>query len=212
MRQAVIHFDNTVIGEWGLETFHEAGVLDAEVLSCEGSRGVIRLHVAEEPAPHRLNDTAVIEWWEQVSDEEQGYMYLVEVDSNDVVSEVDSDGERHSLAEDVDVTGDGITVTLSGSQDRISNEVAAMKAAGIDVTVKQVRGYRITETPIDSLTDRQQELLELAFDLGYYDVLEARRRTNSLVQSNLTIPRSRSTLGGLSGTSFHRSSVTPRRS
>lgn len=185
MRQAVVNFDDRVIGEWGLEAFYEAEVLDAEILSCEGPRGVIRLHVAEEPDPDRLNDTDVIEWWEQVSNEGPGYIYLIEAGSTDPVSEVDSGGDRHPLAEDVDVSEQGITMTLTGSQDRMSNEVAAFESAGIDVTLKQLRGYRVEETAIDSLTDRQRELVELAFDSGYYDV--PRRATTKEVASEIEL-------------------------
>lgn len=173
MRQAVVNFDVRVIREWGLEAFHEAEVLDAEILSCEGPRGVIRLHVAEEPDARRLNDADVIEWWERVSDEGPGYVYLVEAGTTGPVDTGGSAGERYPLAEDVEVTRQGITLTLTGSQDRISNEVAALEAAGIDVSLRQLRGYRVKETPIDSLTDRQAELLELAFDRGYYDVPRA---------------------------------------
>lgn len=170
MRQAVVNFDDHVIEEWGLEAFHEVGILDAEILSCDGPRGILRLHVAEEPEARRLDNTDVIEWWEQVSEAEPGYIYLVEAGTTDPVNATDSGGERYPLAEHVDVTGQGITLTLTGSQDRISNEVAAFEASGIDVTLKQLRGYRVEETVIDSLTDRQREILEVAFDRGYYDV------------------------------------------
>lgn len=170
MRQAVVNFDDHVVAEWGLEAFYEARVLDAEILSCEGPRGVLRLHVAEEPEAHRLDNTEVIEWWEQVSEGEHGYVYLVEAVTTDPVNATDSGGERYPLAEHVDITGEGITLTLTGSQDRISNEVAAFQAAGIDVRLKQLRGYRVEETIIDALTERQREILEVAFDRGYYDV------------------------------------------
>lgn len=173
MRQAVVNFDDHIIEEWGLEAFHDAGVVDAEILSCEGPRGVLRLHVEEEPDACQLDESEVIEWWEQVSDETAGHVYLVEAGAPDPVDGTVSSDERYPLTEHVDVSGQGITLTYTGSQDRISNEVAAIEAAGIDVTLKQLRGYRVEETGVDPLTDRQQELVELAFDQGYYDVPRA---------------------------------------
>lgn len=169
MRQAVVNFDDHILGEWGLEAFHEAGVLDAEILSCEGPGGVLRLRVEEEPDGHHLDENEVIEWWEQVSDDGVGHVYLFEAGIPDPVDS-DSADERYPLAEDVNVTNQGISVTYTGSQDRIRNEVAAFDAAGVDFTLKQLRSYQAKETGVDSLTHRQQELIELAFDQGYYDV------------------------------------------
>lgn len=179
MRQAVVNFDDHILGKWGLEAFYEAGVLDAEILSCEGPRGVLRLHLEEEPDAQRLDETDVIEWWEPVSDEGADHVYLVEAGTPDSVAGTDSGDARYPLAEHVDVSGRGVTLTYTGSQDRISNEVAAIQAAGVDVMLKQLRGYRVEETALDSLTDRQQELVELAFDQGYYDVPRA-TTTNEL--------------------------------
>lgn len=170
MRQAVVDFDDEVVAEWGLEPFRDAGILDAEILSCTGPRGVLRLHVTDEPDAHRLDDADVIHWWERVSDTGTGYVYLVEAGATDPVSDPGLDEGRYPFAEHVDISGDGITLTLTGSQDRISHEVAALEDEGIDVTLKQLRGYRVEDSIIDTLTTRQRETLEVAFDSGYYDV------------------------------------------
>lgn len=172
MRQAIVNLDDHLVKTSGLEAFHEAGIIDAEMLSCEGPRGVVRLQVADEPDPDRLNDTDMIEWWEQVSDDGSGYVYLVEAGTTDPEEMIPGDG-RYPLTEHIDVNGEGFTLTLTGSQERLSNEVAALEAEGADVTLKQLREYRSEETVLDSLTNRQQELLELAVDRGYYDVPRA---------------------------------------
>lgn len=173
MRQAIVNFDDYLVKASGLEAFHEAGIIDAEILSCEGPRGVVRLHVAEEPDPNRLNDTDMIEWWEQVSDDGSSYVYLVEAGTTDPEDIINPEDGRHPLTEHIDVNGEGFTLTLTGSQEQLSNEVAALEAEGGDVTLKQLREYRSEETVLDSLTNRQQELIELAVDRGYYDVPRA---------------------------------------
>jgi len=169
MRQAVVDFDDRMIGEWGLTVLEEAGILGAEILSCESPCRVVRLRLAEARDPDRLDDAAAVVWWERVSDEE-GHVYLIEAASTALTNEGAPDGDRYPLTEDVDVSGDGITLALTGSQDQIRDGVAALEAAEVDVRLKQLRGYRAEETVIDSLTDRQQELLELALEMGYYDV------------------------------------------
>lgn len=48
--------------------------------------------------------------------------------------------------------------------------IAEVETAGFAITLQKLQDYRIPETPLDALTDRQQEVLEVAYDLGYYDV------------------------------------------
>lgn len=67
MRQAVLSVDYETLAEFGFGVFQDAGLLDIEVLSCEGSRGVSRIHVAERPDETRLNELDTIQWWECVA-------------------------------------------------------------------------------------------------------------------------------------------------
>lgn len=168
MRQAVVDFTEDTAAEWGFEAFLDAGLVDAEVLSCEGSRGVARIHVEEKPDEELLEETDTIQWWEQVSTEGTDYVYLVEgVTSADTA---DLDIDRFPRTEDVAFHDDGFTLTYADQQERISNELAQLQAEGIDVTLRKLQNYRIQKTPLDSLTDRQREVLEAAFENGYYDV------------------------------------------
>lgn len=48
--------------------------------------------------------------------------------------------------------------------------IAEVETAGFAITLQKLQDYRIPETPLDTLTDRQQEVLEVAYDLGYDDV------------------------------------------
>lgn len=168
MRQAIVDFTTDTAAEWGFEAFLDAGLVDAEVLSCEGSRGVARIHVEEKPDEERLDETDTIQWWEQVSNEGSNYVYLVEGVTSTDTAELDVD--RYPRTEDVEFHDDGFTLTFADEQKRISNELAELQAEGIDVTLRKLQNYRVQTTPLDSLTDRQQEVLEVAFENGYYDV------------------------------------------
>ena len=168
MRHAMVDFGKDTAVEWGFEAFLDAGVVDAEVLSCEGSRGVARIHVEEEPDEDRLDAIDTIQWWEQVSTEGPNYVYLVEGGSTKDTADLDVD--RFPRTEDVEFHDDGFTLTYADQQERISNEIAELQADGIDVTLRKLQNYRVQHSPLDSLTDRQREVLEVAFETGYYDV------------------------------------------
>lgn len=168
MRHAVVDFTTDTAAEWGFEAFLDAGLVDAEVLSCEGSRGVARIHVEEKLDEERLDATDTIHWWEQVATEGPNYVYLVGGVTSPDSAELDDD--RYPRIEAVAFHDDGFTLTYADRQERISNELAKLQAEGIDVTLRKLQNYRVRETPLDSLTDRQQEVLEVAFENGYYDV------------------------------------------
>lgn len=170
MRQAVLDFDSVAMDELGFGAFQEAGIVDIEVLSCDGLRGVARLRVKEQPDEQHLNESETIQWWEQIPNEETGYIYLVEGNTAETFEMKGIDAEQFPRTEEVNVHNWGFTMTYAGSSDQIRGMIKDLRATGFDPTLQKIQGYRIKSKPLDSLTDRQREVLETAFDRGYYDV------------------------------------------
>ena len=170
MRQAVLSVDHETLAEFGFAVFQEAGLLDIEILSCEGPRGVARIHLEKEPDEQQLDELDTIQWWERVSSEGSSYVYLVEMNVAERLgsSGVDADGLlRAELAE---VHDQGVSIDQAGSQEELSDMLAELKAAGFNISLEKLQDYRVRSTPLDALTDRQHEVLEVAYELGYYDV------------------------------------------
>ena len=170
MRQAVLSVNDETLGEFGFTVFQDAGLRDIEILSCEGSRGVSRIHVEEQPDEQQLDAVATIQWWEEVSNEESEYVYLVEMDVAEQLDSIGVDTDGILRAERAEVQNQGVSIDQAGSQEQLSDMLGEMKAAGFDITLEKLQDYRIRETPLDALTDRQHEVLELAYELGYYDI------------------------------------------
>lgn len=172
MRQAVVNVSSELLSDHGFqfEVFRDAGILDTEILSCEGPRGVLRIRVREQLDTRRLDAMDAIQWWEQVSSEGSGYVYLIEAGDTEVRDATPSDDDRFPRCEQVRVSDQGMTLTWTGPQDRLHEELAQLETAGNDITLERLRGYRTQEEPLDALTDRQRDVLEVAFDRGYYDV------------------------------------------
>lgn len=80
------------------------------------------------------------------------------------------DAEGIPRAKWADVDDNGFSFEQAGTQDSISEAIADLEAAGLSITLERLRDYRHQETPLDALTERQQEILEIAYELGYYDV------------------------------------------
>lgn len=172
MRQAVVSVGSGLLADRGFpfEVLHEADVVDTEILSCEGARGVLRIRVEERLDARRLDAMDAVRWWEQVSSEGSGYVYLIEAGDTEVRDATPSDNDRFPRCEQLRVTDEGITLTWAGPQDRLHEELARLETAEGDITLERLRGYRPREGPLDALTDRQRDVLEVALERGYYDV------------------------------------------
>lgn len=170
MRQAVLSIDHDTLAEFGFDIFQDAGLRDVEILSCEGPRGVSRIHVEERPDEQQLDDLDTVEWWEHVAAAESEHVYLVEMNVAERLAAKGVDANRLLRAEQAEVQDSGFTVNQAGSQEQLSDMLTDMKEAGFDVSLEKLQDYRVQETPLDVLTDRQHEVLETAYGLGYYDV------------------------------------------
>lgn len=170
MREAVFSIDHETMGEFGFAVFQEAGLLDVEIISCEGSRGVSRIHVERQPDEQRLDELDTIRWWEHISDEGSKHVYLVEMDMAEPLATVGVEAEGILPAERAEVHDQRFSIGQAGSQEKLSEMITQMQAAGFDISLEKLQDYRIKQTPLDALTDRQQEVLDLAYELGYYDV------------------------------------------
>ena len=185
MRQAVLSVDHETLAEYGFAVFQDAGLLDIEILSCEGSRGVSRIHVEEQLDEDRLDDLETTQWWEYVADDETKHIYLVEMNVADQLDRVGIDADGMTRTEWAEVHSHGFSFEQTGSQEDLSAMIADLQAAGHHLTLEKLRDYRIRETPLDALTDRQREVLDVAYELGYYDV--PRRSSTSEIAAELGV-------------------------
>jgi DNA-binding CsgD family transcriptional regulator len=176
MRQAIINVrdeDGAALGLADVMTvFRAAGLRDIEVLSCEGSRGVARIQVEQAIDEQRLTELPTVTWWERVSDSQSGTAYLVEFNAQEAPDMIDAcaDDLLPCRTIDVDVNDDGFTFDVTGSHEAITDTISAYENAGATVSLETLRDYEHREEPLDALTPRQREVLEIAYEMGYFDV------------------------------------------
>jgi DNA-binding CsgD family transcriptional regulator len=174
MRQAIINVrdeDGAALGLADVMTvFRAAGLRDIEVLSCEGSRGVARIQVDEVIDEQRLTELPTVMWWERVSDSPSGTAYLVEFNARDAPEMIDACADDLLPCRTIDVDDDGFIFDVTGSQEAITDTITAYENAGATVSLETLRDYEHREEPLDALTPRQREVLEIAYEMGYFDV------------------------------------------
>lgn len=153
-----------------ISVFRDAGVVDVEMLSCDWTGGVIRIRVKEELDEPTLDESKTVEWWEQAQSSRQGFVYLIEMTATETSGPTATDTDDVLPVDIIEISDQGFTFDISGTQEGIRDVIAGFEDAGINVTLQGLHEYRSQMEPVESLTDRQREVLEFAYDNGYYDV------------------------------------------
>lgn len=174
MRQAIVTVndrDGTALGLGGLiETFENAGLRDLEILSCEGGRGVTRVTVAEPVHESTLEEMDAIVWWERAKVSGADHAYVLEFDVAQADNMIDACDEDLLLCGTIDMAGEGFTFDVAGPQDAIRETIDEYENAGASVSLETLRDFEPQGGPMEDLTPRQREIVETAYEEGYFDV------------------------------------------
>jgi DNA-binding CsgD family transcriptional regulator len=172
MRQAIVSLrDEDFTGsEEVISVFRDAGVHDVDVLSCDWSGGVIRAHVKNKLDEEPLDAADTVVWWEQVSSSGSGYTYLIEMAATEESGPMAPQTDDVLPVNSIEFDDDGFTFDISGSQEGIREVISGFEAADIDLTLRGLHEYRSKTDILEALTDRQREVLQTAYENGYYDV------------------------------------------
>jgi hypothetical protein len=174
MREAVIQLSDDQLEAIGLERVvavtREAGLRDVTELVCHGAGGLLQVRVDDPIPPSDLDRLDAVAWWERLTDASDGVTYLckVEADAPPAGCALDEHATAHEVSA---VTEDGFDLSVVGSQDEISESVTAIGDAGMNPLLRRLSRYEGTDTSAaDGLTDRQREVVETAYEMGYYEV------------------------------------------
>lgn len=174
MREAIIQLSDRqleAIGLAGVVTAtREAGLQDVTELVCHGAGGLLQVRVDEPMPADDLDRFDAVAWWERLTDSTEGVTYLLKVEPTEHTGAC-ALGEHATAHEVSDVRQGGFELSVVGSQDEISESVTAMDETGMTPLLQRLTAFEgSAESPTERLTDRQQEVVETAYEMGYYDV------------------------------------------
>lgn len=174
MREAVVTVrdeDGTALGLADfVDVFREGGLRDVEVVSCDGATGVVRVEVDAPVDEDRLAGVVAVTWWERVSRSGPGAAYLLGFDVRRSPDTIETCDDDLVLCGTIEVTDGHFTFDVAGPQDAIADTIAEYEAAGATVTLEALQDFDPGDRPLDALTARQREVVQVAFDAGYFDV------------------------------------------
>lgn len=174
MREALVSIGESEFAEMGIGELHElcqaAGLRDFEELACHGDGAVIRVEVEARIDEDRLRSLEYVDQWEHVTGMDDGHLYVIAFSAPELSEEVADPAEDLVGTCDPDVSERGATMSLVGPQEAISGTLGGYESEGVSPDLRKLGSYRGREGPLDDLTDRQQEVIRTAFEMGYYEV------------------------------------------
>lgn len=189
MREAVFSITNAELEDLGIlelvDTCRSAGLRDVEELECQGTGAILQVEVDRRLDEDRLDDLASVDWWERVRNADDSQEYIISFTATELSESIVDRSDDLVGNCDPEVTDHGASFSFVGPQEAIRETVAEYEDVGMSPDLRKIGSYNGSARPLDSLTDRQQEVVENAFDLGYYEV--PREASTEVVASELDL-------------------------
>lgn len=173
MREATIHLSSDQLEAFGIEEFatsvREAGLERISELQCGRPGCLLVIEVAETISSGEFSTIPNLKWWEEITRSGKT-TYLCKLAVPVLQDDVDPHPESDTSQEELDVTREGLDITIVGEQSALSERVEEFSATGADPVLRTLTDYSGSHDPLEALTARQEEVLTLAFKMGYFDV------------------------------------------
>lgn len=148
----------------------EAGLRDFDELVCHGTGAVLQVEVDDRLDGDRLDAIEYVTEWEHVETDGDTNLYVVSFEAPELSQDIVEPMDELVGTCEPEVGDDGATLSLVGPQDAIAATIDGYEQEGISPDLRRLGGYRGRPRPLDKLTRRQQEVIQTAFDMGYYEV------------------------------------------
>lgn len=177
MREAKVTIRDEEFSEMGIEELvslvKEAGIEQIEELVCDGDSSVMQFDLESRLDEERLADLAYVTQWEHVTESGGTHIYIVAFTAPALSDEVAQQADGLVGVCEPEVDEEGVRMSLSGPQEVIAGTLEGYEQEGLRPELRKLGPYEASHHPLDELTDRQREVVETAFQLGYYEVPRA---------------------------------------
>jgi len=174
MREAEVSVSDTdleVMGVDGLLSLtREAGLLTVEELACRGNGAVLQVDVETRIDEDRLTVLDCVDEWNHVAEHTHSHVYVISFTAPELPQRLEETATDLLGTCDPKVEDRGATMSLVGPHDAISGQIGEYENAGVSPTLERIGGYQAPNSPLDELTARQREVIETAWEMGYYEV------------------------------------------
>lgn len=147
-----------------------AGLNEFDELACHGDGAIIQVELDERLDEETLDTLEYVDQWERVTGDRGAYIYVIGFTAPALPERITDHAEDLIGTCDPKLGDRGATMTFVGSQESIRGIVREYVNAGLSPDLRKLGSYDGRTEALSHLTDRQREVLETAFQAGYYDV------------------------------------------
>lgn len=148
----------------------EAGIRDLKELVCHGTGAVLQVTVGTRYEESALSGLDCVDSWEYITETGRGHLYIIAFTAPELPDSVSERSEDLLGDCDPDVGAGGATMSFVGPQESIAETIDAFETAGVSPNLQRLGPYDGRHQPLDELTDRQRQVIETAYEMGYYEV------------------------------------------
>ncbi|THE63235.1 helix-turn-helix domain-containing protein [Salinadaptatus halalkaliphilus] len=174
MREANVSVSSTEFEAMGIEELmalgREAGIRDFEELACRGTGAIVQVEVETRYDEDQLTALEYVDQWEHVSETEHGHLYVIAFTAPELPESLAEEADELIGTCDPELGEREATMSLVGPQETISSTIREYETAGVSPDLDKLGSYDGRSQPLDELTDRQQEVIQTAYDKGFYEV------------------------------------------
>lgn len=174
MREAEVSIADGDISEMGIEELfslaQEAGLLDFEELACRGKGAVIQVELQQRCDEASLDELGYVNQWNHVAEREDSHVYVISFTAPNLPDSLEETAKDLVGTCDPEVDERGATMSLVGPHEAISGQLNQFEDAGVSPNLQRIGCYDGPDYPLDDLTARQREVIERAWEMGYYEV------------------------------------------
>lgn len=174
MREASVSVSNAEFEAMGIEELmtlsREAGIRDLEELACHGTGAIVQVEVETRYDEDRLAALEYVDRWEHVSETDDGHLYVIAFTAPELPECLAEEADELIGTCDPELGERETKMSLVGPQDSISSTIREYEAAGVSPGLEKLGSYDGRRQPLDELTDRQREVIQTAYDMGFYEV------------------------------------------
>jgi len=174
MREAEISITDGELAAMGIEGLFsiasEAGLLAFEELACRGNGAVVQIEVETRCDEDALAGLDYVDQYNHVTERVDSHVYVISFTAPDLPASLEATADDLIGTCDPEIDEHGATMSLVGPHEAISDQLGGYEDAGVSPTLHRIGGYDGPEYLLDDLTSRQREVIETAWEMGYYEV------------------------------------------
>jgi hypothetical protein len=174
VREAEVSVTDTELEVMGvnelLSLTREDGLRTVDELACHGTGAVLQVDVEAKLDAERLTAIECVDRWNYITERDDSHLYIISFTSPKLPERLEETADALIGTCDPDIDDQSATMSLVGPHDAISGQLHEYEKAGISPDLQRIGKYDGPDHPLDNLTDRQREVIETAWEMGYYEV------------------------------------------